>query len=105
MAKELVSCSSFASSAVRHQRGSESLVKRLQAARERSELPLLEWALQIGRGLAAAHGKGIVHRDLKPENIFVKFGKYPRAKLLDFGHAKTGDNQNLTVTGTVLGTA
>src|SRR6185436_20336045 len=36
---------------------------------------------------------------------FVKFGRYPRAKLLDFGHAKTGDNQNLTVTGTVLGTA
>ena len=60
---------------------------------------------QIADALATVHAAGIVHRDLKPENIFVKFGKYPRAKLLDFGHAKTGDNQNLTVTGTVLGTA
>src|SRR5262245_30564541 len=60
---------------------------------------------QIADALAAVHSAGIVHRDLKPENIFVKFGKFPRAKLLDFGHAKTGDNQNLTVTGTVLGTA
>jgi eukaryotic-like serine/threonine-protein kinase len=60
---------------------------------------------QIADALAVVHAAGIVHRDLKPENIFVKFGKFPRAKLLDFGHAKTGDNQNLTVTGTVLGTA
>ena len=60
---------------------------------------------QIADALATVHAAGIVHRDLKPENIFVKFGRFPRAKLLDFGHAKTGDNQNLTVTGTVLGTA
>jgi serine/threonine-protein kinase len=60
---------------------------------------------QIADALHAVHSAGVVHRDLKPENIFVKFGKFPRAKLLDFGHAKTGDNQNLTVTGTVLGTA
>jgi serine/threonine protein kinase len=60
---------------------------------------------QIADALDTVHQAGIVHRDLKPENIFVKFGKFPRAKLLDFGHAKTGDNQNLTVTGTVLGTA
>jgi serine/threonine protein kinase len=60
---------------------------------------------QIADALSTVHAAGIVHRDLKPENIFVKFGRFPRAKLLDFGHAKTGDNQNLTVTGTVLGTA
>jgi eukaryotic-like serine/threonine-protein kinase len=61
---------------------------------------------QIADALAVVHTAGIVHRDLKPENIFVKWGRFPRAKLLDFGHAKAqGDNQNLTVTGTVLGTA
>ena len=31
----------------------------------------IDYAVQIARGLAAAHEKGVVHRDLKPDNIFV----------------------------------
>jgi hypothetical protein len=54
---------------------------------------------RLALGLAAAHEMGIVHRDVSPENILLPDGDIDRAKLIDFGIAKSMDPSGLTIIG------
>jgi serine/threonine protein kinase len=65
-------------------------------------------ARHVARGLSHAHAQGVVHRDVKPENVFlVDDDDDPDfAKILDFGIARSLENDDARVTqaGFVVGT-
>ena len=84
----------------------EPLDARLR--KSRLEVPeIITIARQTAEGLAAAHKHGLVHRDIKPANIWLEAtdsGGF-RVKILDFGLAcNSGDDTNLTRSGTIVGT-
>jgi eukaryotic-like serine/threonine-protein kinase len=80
----------------------ETLKQRIQ---QQGGLPTDEavaYAIEIGRGLIAAHGRKLVHRDVKPQNVLID--PDGRAKVTDFGIARSMESAGLTATGRVLGT-
>src|SRR5918999_90503 len=80
----------------------ETLKDRIDSA---GRVPLDEaaaYAIEIGRGLAAAHARRLIHRDVKPQNVLID--PEGRAKVTDFGIARELESDGLTKTGRVLGT-
>src|SRR5215210_6643801 len=60
------------------------------------------YAIEVGRALACAHSHRLVHRDVKPQNVLID--QEGRAKVTDFGIARSLEAHGLTATGRVLGT-
>ncbi len=58
---------------------------------------------QVFEAIEFAHTHGIIHRDLKPENIIVT--PDGRARVMDFGLARSEGRSRMTQTGMVVGTA
>ncbi len=80
----------------------ETLAQRLEREGKMPARALLEIAVRVGRGLAAAHKRGIIHRDIKPSNIMISTDG--AVKVADFGLAKDlGSDAGLSRPGTVMG--
>lgn len=62
----------------------------------------LDIALQIAKGLLAAHERGLIHRDIKPANVIVSDDGI--IKIVDFGLAQRPDSATVTAPGGLVGT-
>ncbi|HEY1179471.1 MAG TPA: serine/threonine-protein kinase [Phytomonospora sp.] len=81
----------------------EALSKVLQTRGRLTPAQTMVLMAQAADALDEAHRAGIIHRDVKPGNLMVK----PNGTVLlaDFGIARSAQSTNLTMAGSVLGTA
>ena len=63
-----------------------NLKKYIEKIGAMDEREAVEVAMQVAKGLEAAHDKGIIHRDIKPQNIIIS--REGKIKVADFGIAR-----------------
>ncbi len=81
-----------------------SLKTILERDKRLSQRTAVSICRQAAAGLFAAHRTGLIHRDIKPDNLWIESTK-GRLKILDFGLVRDmGNDEGLTMQGTVLGT-
>jgi serine/threonine-protein kinase len=80
-----------------------SLLQRIEKVGPMDSEEVVCIAMQVAKGLAAAHARGIVHRDVKPANVLLA-GGIARAMVTDFGLARVVDEATMTRSGAISGT-
>ena len=80
----------------------ETLKQRIRRNGRLDPAEAVAFAIEIARALSCAHNAGIVHRDVKPQNVLID--TEGRARVTDFGIARTMDEDGLTADGRVIGT-
>ncbi|MEX0705187.1 MAG: Stk1 family PASTA domain-containing Ser/Thr kinase, partial [Nitriliruptoraceae bacterium] len=78
-------------------------LQQVMASGVLSERRALEIVGDVCAALAYAHDRGLIHRDVKPGNILI--ADDGSVKVTDFGIARAVDNETVTRTASVLGTA
>lgn len=73
---------------------SDLLTRRSLTVQETTEL-----RQRLAAGLQAAHDKGIIHRDISPDNVILPEENVRKAKIIDFGIARSTKLGQATVIG------
>jgi len=80
----------------------EDLKSHIRKKEKLTQEEAISIAKQVCEGLAEAHEIGVIHRDLKPQNIMID--DKGRAKIMDFGIARSVEAPGVTASGMIIGT-